>query len=524
MSIKLLVADDSITIQKVIGIIFGGEGYSLTVVDNGLAAVEKARELSPDVLLIDALMPGMTGYEVCEAVRAIPALAAKPILILTGSFEPFDEDKAKKCGADDFLAKPFESQQIVSKVKELAELGASRAARSVPAPEPLAPEPFAAPEPAAAFVFEEADPFGAFEFPEPEPASVFASPPIEAVAPFKFSAPEAATAFAVAAAAFVAPEAAQTTTPSDIWGAFTPDVEPPSPPVLSPQLMVSGFSDTFEPDVFAIVNEESESQLVQSAAITPPLPQITGIQWIPVEEQTFEFIEENVAEIPLAALAGLAAPYQDSGFGDIVFEDGDPVQKTPVSTAVVVEPAASAFMTPEPEFTPPAFAVHSINTENIPLESVAASFIAITADFHKPLADVEDVDYVPDVTPSVVAAPTVKLEIDPLESVATSFIALTADVHKPLAVVEVDDYVPAVCAPAVCAQPVAIPAVSAPAVEAPTVSIPAVASPAELSEEHLRAAISAVSREVIERIVWEVVPDLAEAMIREAIRKIKEGV
>lgn len=130
MSIKVLVADDSITIQKVIGIIFGGGDYSLTVVDNGKSAVEKAREINPDILLIDALMPGMSGYEVAEAVRSTPALASKPILILTGSFEPFDEEKAKRCGADDFIAKPFESQQIITKVKELLELGNSRAQQS----------------------------------------------------------------------------------------------------------------------------------------------------------------------------------------------------------------------------------------------------------------------------------------------------------------------------------------------------------------------------------------------------------
>src|SRR5664279_5780751 len=126
MSIEVLLADDSITIQKVVGIIFGSDEYSLTVVDNGKAAVETAREINPDVLLIDALMPGMSGYEVCEAVRATPALSTKPILLLTGSFEPFDETKAKSCGADDFLAKPFESQQIITKVKALIELGSSR--------------------------------------------------------------------------------------------------------------------------------------------------------------------------------------------------------------------------------------------------------------------------------------------------------------------------------------------------------------------------------------------------------------
>jgi CheY-like chemotaxis protein len=171
MSIKILLADDSITIQKVVGIIFGGEEYSLTVVDNGKAAVEKARELNPDVLLIDALMPGMSGYEVCEAVRATPSIATKPILLLTGSFEPFDEDKAKSCGADDFLAKPFESQQIVTKVRELIELGSSRTGAPAAVEQesfvpPLVPE--AAEETVAAN-----DIWGAFTAPE-EPAPTLA--------------------------------------------------------------------------------------------------------------------------------------------------------------------------------------------------------------------------------------------------------------------------------------------------------------------------------------------------------------
>ena len=466
MSIKLLVADDSITIQKVIGIIFGGEEYSLTVVDNGLAAVEKAREISPDVLLIDALMPGMSGYEVCEAVRAIPALADKPILILTGSFEPFDEDKAKRSGADGFLAKPFESQQIVNKVKEFAELGASRVAKIA-----ATPEPFIAPEPAAAFTFQESpvpfeppasEPLPAFTFPEPEPAAAFAFSEPEPPAPFEPP----------------APEAPQSATPSDIWGAFTtPDAEPATVVSISPEPPDSAVMDAFEPDVFAIVSEESESELVKPAS--PPLssPQITGTQWVPVEEQTYEFEEENIADIPYTALSQSGTAVQSSDFGDIEFEDGAPAQKIPVSTAIIIEPAVSDFIAPEPEFLAP------------------------------------EPEFIPP------AAPSIEPEKAQFESVASSFIALTADVHKPVATVEIDDYVPAVCAPAVCA-----PAVCAPPVCAPPVAIPAVTPPATLTEEQLKAAISAVSKEVIERIVWEVVPDLADAMIREAIRKIKEGV
>ena len=114
MSNKLLLADDSITIQKVVGIIFANEDYELTVVDNGNAALEKAREMQPDIILVDALMPGKTGYEVCAEVRHDPALKTTPLLLMTGAFEPFDEDKAKQCGADDFISKPFESVEIES--------------------------------------------------------------------------------------------------------------------------------------------------------------------------------------------------------------------------------------------------------------------------------------------------------------------------------------------------------------------------------------------------------------------------
>ena len=75
MSKKLLLADDnSITIRKVVGIIFANEDYTLSVVDNGNAALEKAREIIPDIILANVLMPGNTGYEVCVEVRRDPAL------------------------------------------------------------------------------------------------------------------------------------------------------------------------------------------------------------------------------------------------------------------------------------------------------------------------------------------------------------------------------------------------------------------------------------------------------------------
>ncbi|HEU0264640.1 MAG TPA: response regulator, partial [Geobacterales bacterium] len=145
MGSKLLLADDSITIQKVVGIIFANEEYDLTVVDSGTAVMAKAQEIRPDIILIDALMPGKSGYEVCEEVRRDPVLKGTPLLLLTGAFEPFDEGKAKSSGADDFISKPFESQHLIDKVKKLIETGRSRVSA-----QPAAAKPTPPPQPAPA--------------------------------------------------------------------------------------------------------------------------------------------------------------------------------------------------------------------------------------------------------------------------------------------------------------------------------------------------------------------------------------
>ena len=82
---NLLLADDSITIQKVVGITFANEDFKVTSVDNGDDAIAKARELRPDVILADVVMPKKNGYEVCEAVKGDPALQGIPVLLLAGT-------------------------------------------------------------------------------------------------------------------------------------------------------------------------------------------------------------------------------------------------------------------------------------------------------------------------------------------------------------------------------------------------------------------------------------------------------
>lgn len=129
----LLLADDSVTIQKVVGISFANEDVVLLTVDNGDDAIARAKEARPDVVLADVVMPGKNGYEVCQAIKSDPALAATPVLLLTGTFEAFDEQRAARAGADGHITKPFEAQALVDKVNALL----SRPG-AAPAPAPAA--------------------------------------------------------------------------------------------------------------------------------------------------------------------------------------------------------------------------------------------------------------------------------------------------------------------------------------------------------------------------------------------------
>ncbi|PYS71375.1 MAG: hypothetical protein DMF69_10620 [Acidobacteria bacterium] len=117
---KLLLADDSVTIQKVIELTFADEGVRVVAFSNGQDAIDQLEEIAPDIVLADVFMPSKSGYEVCEYVKQNEKLKAIPVMLLVGSFEPFDEAEARRVGADDILTKPFQSiRRLIDRVGAL---------------------------------------------------------------------------------------------------------------------------------------------------------------------------------------------------------------------------------------------------------------------------------------------------------------------------------------------------------------------------------------------------------------------
>ncbi|MEW6368503.1 MAG: response regulator [Acidobacteriota bacterium] len=229
MGQRILVADDSHTIRKVVELTFADTDTQVVTVQNGDLALQKIREIRPDIIMLDVIMPGKDGYEVCEFVKAEPSLSAIPVLLMAGSFEPFDKERALRVGSDGFLAKPFDSRSLVTRVRELME-------SKKPAPAPARPEP-AIPKPAPEVV---------------EPARPAAAPPsLSPDMTVAFTPIREPRAEAVAFEEFTAPPA--------------PPPEPIPPPEMPPEASFADLADDLR-------DWERQSLGVAKAPAPPPPP------------------------------------------------------------------------------------------------------------------------------------------------------------------------------------------------------------------------------------------------------------
>jgi CheY-like chemotaxis protein len=150
---KLLLADDSITVQRVIELTLADEGLDVLTVGDGEQAIGCLEREQPDIVLADVNMPGRDGYGVAAFVKESPAFADRTrVVLLTGAFEPIDQARADRIGIDGVLAKPFEPQVAIDLVRRVLAQPPTRPSGS--------PAESAAPATAAGYPFEPGPPAG----------------------------------------------------------------------------------------------------------------------------------------------------------------------------------------------------------------------------------------------------------------------------------------------------------------------------------------------------------------------------
>jgi CheY-like chemotaxis protein len=149
---KILVADDSATMRRVLEMTFAGEDASIVTVENGESAVAKAADFAPDVVFADISMNGIDGYEVARRIKSNPSLGKTAVIVMASQHHPYDDGKGRAAGVDDHISKPFDTQSVIDRVGQV--LGRPRqSAMGIAEPRaaaPAAPMPAARPAPVAA--------------------------------------------------------------------------------------------------------------------------------------------------------------------------------------------------------------------------------------------------------------------------------------------------------------------------------------------------------------------------------------
>lgn len=116
---KILIADDNHQNCELLDAYLADEGYEMTVAYDGKQALQKVTDVQPDLILLDIMMPKLSGYEVCQQLKRDPSTRGIPILMVTALNEQGDIEKAVAAGCDDFLTKPVNSLELKTRVRSL---------------------------------------------------------------------------------------------------------------------------------------------------------------------------------------------------------------------------------------------------------------------------------------------------------------------------------------------------------------------------------------------------------------------
>jgi len=488
MGKKILLADDSITIQKVIELTFSDEDFEVVTVGNGRLAIERIPEVQPDIVLCDIIMPEKDGYEVCEFVKNHPAFAHVPVLLLTGAFEPFDQERAARVGSNGHLAKPFEPQTLIAKVKEL----------------------LSEPKRAAAAPVASAAASAGTSKPAPSVVSVPTRAPAPAVAPAapKPSPLPAAAAVAAPPVAVVADESEVTFIPEEPFGAG-----PGAAPAAN-----AGASTGADRVASGEFYGEIEEQAVEMQEIEP------------------EFSQESIYTTEPESPRVEAAPVESAGAGDrpapragaswaqstveVSWEDrahlrsdaAEVFEEAPVFDEVI-EADTSAVDAPSIQAAQPSAEPESIPPMLLEYEPASVPPSPLKPSVYPPIPTPAP----PRVVPQVSAA-------DFLEEQAMTF---EADDLAPRASASSGVSVRAAAPP--LAEEVSFADVAAAMAPAPKDELsrgkgPSVAAevpiPTEMVAQIAQRVVGQLSEKVIREVAWEILPDLAEAMIKKEIDRL----
>jgi DNA-binding response OmpR family regulator len=118
---KILVVEDEDNIALALDYLLTREGYNHERVANGGEALDRIRAMRPDLVLLDVMLPEMSGYEICQAIRLAPDLASIKVLMMTARGSAIERKKGLALGADGFISKPFELAELRSEVRRLIE-------------------------------------------------------------------------------------------------------------------------------------------------------------------------------------------------------------------------------------------------------------------------------------------------------------------------------------------------------------------------------------------------------------------
>ena len=516
----LLLADDSVTIQKVVGITLASEDVELVTVDNGEDALVRAREIHPDAVLADLNMPGLNGYELCRAIRNDPELARTPVLLLTGSFESFDESLAKKVGANAHIAKPFEAQALVDAVRRLLE-----GACPIPEVEP----------PAAAHAEVLAERPAPERPPRPEPARPVGldlpDKPAESDFSFEdldFSAPAPASQERTMLME-KAPLAAEPTDPATVPSATADALEEvneiadslafqaqPLPPAedSSTAPLASGEGDEIGDalyDDLAFIDplEESPSEDTAPSAMVPAAdpesvdPDLPS-DVTPLSARRSEEESEILGDAPVANPAGSAGPDDTTAAGARTPELGDPPPESDTGNLLFAEP-----LPPEGSTQLQRSPGQTLSLEDS-LPELTLEDAVVEERAEEPPAFSAPLMAEPPLEPDDALAEHAELAPEP-ESAGP--LALDPPAHEPAHTFD----------PPPTAEPLseeARPALDPERSPDPNDSAVAIATTPDVARSALAMDQGAV-REALEKVAWEAFGPLSEQLVREVVAKVE---